>query len=67
MSTSILRLPDVKARSGLARSTIYRHIGEGTFPPPVQLGARAVGWVESEIEDWLNARIEISRSNGTAA
>lgn len=67
MSTSILRLTDVKARSGLGRSTIYRRIREGTFPPPVRLGARAVGWVESEVEDWLTSRIEISRSTCATA
>jgi prophage regulatory protein len=63
MSTTILRLPAVKARIGLARSTIYLRISEGTFPPPVRLGPRAVGWVESEIEDWLAAHIGTSRAN----
>ena len=43
---------------GLARSTIYKHIGEGTFPKPVSLGDRRVGWVESEVQDWILARIE---------
>ena len=64
MSTSILRLPAVKARVGLGRSTIYLRISEGTFPPPVRLGLRAVGWVEAEVENWLVSCIEISRSGG---
>jgi prophage regulatory protein len=62
MSTSILRLPAVSARVGLARSTIYLRISEGKFPPPIYLGPRAVGWVESEIEDWLTSRIDITRT-----
>lgn len=61
MSTSILRLPAVKARIGLGRSTIYMRISEGQFPAPINLGGRAVGWVESEVEDWLASRIKISR------
>ncbi|MCG8028661.1 MAG: AlpA family transcriptional regulator [Candidatus Thiodiazotropha taylori] len=58
---SILRLPTVKARTGLARSTIYLRISEGRFPKPVSLGGRAVGWVEAEITDWLNQQIKASR------
>lgn len=61
MATSILRLPVVKARTGLSRSTIYLRVCEGTFPKPVSLGARAVGWIESEIQQWLEQRIEASR------
>lgn len=58
---SIRRLPAVKARTGLSRSTIYLRIAEGTFPRPIALGPRAVGWLESEIEDWLRQRVEESR------
>lgn len=61
MATAILRLPTVKARTGLSRSTIYLRISEGRFPKPVSLGGRAVGWVEAEITDWLNQQIEASR------
>lgn len=61
MATTILRLPTVKARTGLSRSTIYLRISEGRFPKPVSLGDRAVGWVEAEITDWLNQQIEASR------
>ncbi|MEG0858247.1 MAG: AlpA family phage regulatory protein [Pseudomonas sp.] len=39
-------------------STIYKYIGEGTFPKPVSLGDRCVGWVDSEVHDWILARIE---------
>jgi prophage regulatory protein len=58
---TILRRKQVEARTGLSRSTIYLRVSDGTFPKPVSLGARAVGWVESEISDWLASRIEASR------
>lgn len=58
MPNQILRLPAVKARTGLSRSTIYLRLSEGQFPRPVPLGGRAVGWVESEIDDWLTQQIE---------
>jgi len=61
MSNMILRLPAVKARTGLSRSTIYLRVAEGTFPKPISLGSRAVGWVDVEIEAWVAARIELSR------
>ena len=61
MATIILRLPTVKARTGLSRSTIYLRISEGSFPKPVSLGGRAVGWIEEEIDDWLNQQIDASR------
>jgi prophage regulatory protein len=61
MVTTILRLPTVKARTGLSRSTIYLRIAEGSFPAPVLLGGRAVGWIEAEVNDWLAKRIEASR------
>ena len=61
MTTAILRLPQVKARTGLSRSTIYLRISKGNFPKPISLGGRAVGWVESEVDDWLIRQIESSR------
>ena len=54
----IIRLKEVIDSTGLARSTIYKYIAEGTFPKPVSLGERCVGWVESEIHNWILARIE---------
>ena len=57
MAIEILRLPAVRARTGLSRSTIYLRAAEGSFPRPVSLGARAVGWLESEISGWLEARV----------
>ena len=57
MPHTMLRLPTVKARTGLSRSTIYLRISRGTFPAPVSLGGRAVGWIEAEVNAWLTARI----------
>ena len=53
----ILRLPEVSERTGRSRSSIYDDIADGTFPGPIPLGRRAVGWLEEEIDDWLDARI----------
>ena len=63
MSNSILRLPAVMARTGLARSTIYFRISHDAFPRAIKLGrgARAVGWLSSEIEGWLSLQVEQSR------
>jgi prophage regulatory protein len=61
MANTILRLPAVKTRTGLSRSTIYLRVAEGRFPKPISLGARAVGWVDAEVEAWLAGLIEQSR------
>jgi prophage regulatory protein len=61
VTNAILRLPEVSKRTGKSRSTIYLDVSNGKFPAPVKLGARAVGWVESEIEEWLQQLIEASR------
>lgn len=61
MTHRILRLPEVMTRTGLSRSTIYLRISQDNFPKPVNLGARAVGWIEAEINDWLDRQIEASR------
>lgn len=58
---SILRLPEVIHRTGLSRSSIYLQVSKGTFPSPIKLGARASGWVEADINDWVDKRIAMSR------
>ena len=65
MATSIVRLSDVKHRTGLSRSTIYARIAEGTFPEQIPLGGRAVGWLDSEIDQWIAQQID-TRNGGTA-
>ncbi len=62
MAHVILRLPAVRQRCGLSRSTIYLRVSQGTFPKPVSLGPRAVGWIEAEIEEWLARQIAKSRT-----
>ena len=52
-----LRLADVRSRVGLSRSQIYRKISTGDFPKAYSLGARAVAWLESEIDAWIESRI----------
>ena len=47
---SVLRMPRAEARTGLARSLIHMRAANGTFPQPVRLGARAVGWIEAEVD-----------------
>ncbi len=65
MSTAILKLPAVIHKTGLSRSTIYRWISEGRFPAPLKLGTgsdvRASGWIEEEIENFLEQRIQARR------
>ena len=56
-----LRLPEVLARTGLSRSTIYVRLEQGCFPQPVSLGGRAVGWIEAEVDEWIRERIAASR------
>ena len=58
MANNILRLPDVKQKTGQSRSTIYDKVQRGEFPAPVKIGERAVGWVEAEVDSWVKARIE---------
>lgn len=53
----MLRLPIVAERTGLARSSIYRAMEEDGFPRPVRVGRRAVAWVESEVEAWLDRKL----------
>jgi prophage regulatory protein len=57
----LIRLRQVMARTGLSRSTIYEHISQGKFPKQISLGPQSVGWVEGEIDGWINSRIQASR------
>lgn len=59
MTQKILKLPDVMEATALSRSSIYAFIKENAFPKPVPLGARAVGWIETEITEWIGQRAEM--------
>ncbi len=60
---SILRLPEVMARTGLSRSTIYHKMSLDEFPQSINLGLRSVGWIAEEIEEWIQDRIDDSRDD----
>ena len=61
MTSTILRLHAIKARTGLSRSTLDLRMAERRFPGPVVLGGRAAGWVEAEVDGWLTLQIEAHR------
>jgi prophage regulatory protein len=61
---AFLRRKQVETRTGLSRSTIYQYIKDGVFPKPVPLGPRAVGWLESDVSEWIAARVKIARDGG---
>lgn len=55
---NILRLPQLTARTGLSRSTIYALIKNGELNAPILLGARAVGWLESDVDEFIATRVK---------
>jgi len=57
----LLRLPQVKAATGLSKSSIYARIAEGTFPKQIPLGPRLVVWVEADIQKWINEQVLATR------
>lgn len=60
MTMKFLRIQDVMSLTGLGRSTIYKFMADETdFPKSVPLGGRAVAWVESEIEEWMESRLRM--------
>ena len=56
MTAAILRLPAVKAATGLSRSTIYAEVSAGRMPPPIKLSPRSSGWLATEIDAFIEAR-----------
>lgn len=56
----ILRRSQVQARTGISRSGIYQKMADGEFPKSISLGPRAVGWLESSIDAWIQTRVELS-------
>lgn len=52
----LIRRPEVEARTGLSRSTLYDWMKRGEFPQPVKLGERLVAWRESDVTAWLESR-----------
>ncbi|MBG0576298.1 helix-turn-helix transcriptional regulator [Enterobacter ludwigii] len=62
MSQSLIRLPEVQRRTGYSKAWIYRLMAEQRFPSSIKIGSRAIAFIESEIDEWINERIESSRS-----
>ncbi|EKF9287635.1 AlpA family transcriptional regulator [Vibrio cholerae] len=59
----LIRFREVLTMTGLSRSSLYRFIEENQFPSQVQLGGRAVAWVEGEVQEWIAQRITNRRVN----
>ena len=59
---TLIRRPEVLQRCGISNTTLHRLIHADDFPAPIQLGPRAVAWVESEVSDWIQQRIQSSRT-----
>ena len=59
--STLIKLPTVKERTTLSTSEIYRRIEAGTFPAQIKLGAKAVAWLESEVNEWIEQHISASR------
>jgi prophage regulatory protein len=61
LQRKLIRLPQVKASTGLSKSSIYARIAEGTFPKQIPLGPRLVVWVESDIQNWIEEQVFAAR------
>ncbi|MEN0583413.1 MULTISPECIES: AlpA family transcriptional regulator [unclassified Kosakonia] len=61
MPKVLIRLPEVQRRTGYSKAWIYRLLKEKRFPQSIKIGSRSIAFVESEIDDWINQRIEESR------
>ncbi|WP_033576372.1 helix-turn-helix transcriptional regulator [Dickeya chrysanthemi] len=61
MSKTLIRLPEVQRRTGYSKAWLYRLMSQQRFPLPIKIGSRAIAFVESEIDDWINQRIAESR------
>ncbi|EKN4714803.1 AlpA family transcriptional regulator [Yersinia enterocolitica] len=62
-STRLIRLPEVLLRTAYGKAWIYRLISEGRFPTQIKIGSRSVAFIESEIDDWIQATIDETRKN----
>jgi prophage regulatory protein len=63
----LIRLPEVRRLVPLCRATIYQLISQGKFPKPVGIGGRAVAWIETEVEAWVEAKVRAARGGSEAA
>ena len=59
---NLIRLPEVLRITGLSRAGVYKAIAAGTFPTQIPIGDRAVAWLEDEVFEWRDTRIEEARN-----
>lgn len=57
--SSLIRLPEVLKRTGFSRPWVYKLLKQKRFPPPIKIGGRAIAFVESEVNDWMNSKLHI--------
>ena len=62
MGQKFLRISDVKERTGLSRTSVYRLMREKDFPQSIPLGEQMVAWIEQEVEQWIDDRIKAARA-----
>lgn len=65
MSHSFIRLPEVQRRTGYSKAWIYRLLKEKRFPQSVKIGSRSIGFIESEVDEWIDQRIAESRGGAS--
>ncbi|MGR3180974.1 helix-turn-helix transcriptional regulator [Enterobacter cancerogenus] len=61
MSKTLIRMSETMRRTGYGKAWLYKLISQDRFPKPIKIGARSIAFVESEVDDWINLRIEESR------
>ncbi len=64
MKIRVIKLNEVIEKTALSKSTIYSRIKEGSFVEPIKLGSRAVGFLEGEVDEWIQNRVADSRNSG---
>lgn len=62
LEVRILRKPEVKEITGLPDSTLYDYIKKGMFPPPIKIGPRSSGWLQSEVLEWVNEKVRNAKN-----
>ena len=60
----LIRLPEVQKITGMSRAGIYKAMATGAFPTQIPIGERAVAWIDAEVFDWRDAKIDNARSQG---
>lgn len=63
MNKNLIRITEVQRRIGYSKAWIYRLLKDSRFPKPVKIGTRAIAFVESEVDEWIEQRIAESRVN----